>query len=134
MKGTETVQRYWEEVWNAHDPEAVDRFVVDDVVVETGGKKISGRDALKDWIRECLDEVNDLNVDTMETFQSEDGTRVTSRWVMTGTNNGLLGTDRDQQPIAMTGTAVWAVGDDGKLVRNWVEQASWEQYRRLLRK
>jgi hypothetical protein len=31
----------------------------------------------------------------------------------------------------MTGTAVWAVREDGKLLTNWVERASWEVYQRL---
>ena len=134
MTATDTVTAFWDEVWNAHDPEAVDRFVVDDVLVVSGGKEISGKENLKNWIAEFLDKINDLHVDALETFQSEDGSRVTSRWLLTGTNNGILGTKRDGQPIAMTGTAIWAVGEDGKLVRNWVELASWEQYRRLLAK
>ena len=54
--------------------------------------------------------------------------------MLTGTNNGILGTQPDQQPIAMTGTAVWEVGEDGKLRRNWVERASFELYQRLLAK
>jgi hypothetical protein len=33
--------------------------------------------------------------------------------------------------FAMTGTAVWAVRDDGKLLCNWVERASFELYQRL---
>jgi len=37
----------------------------------------------------------------------------------------------DQQNIAMTGTAVWAVREDGKLLCNWVERASFELYQRL---
>jgi hypothetical protein len=52
--------------------------------------------------------------------------------VLTGTNNGILGTEPDGQPIAMTGTAVSTVGEDGKLQHGWVEQASFELYRRLL--
>ena len=31
----------------------------------------------------------------------------------------------------MTGTAVWAVRGDGKLLTNWVERSSWEQLQRL---
>ena len=134
MTAIDTVKAFWNEVWNEHDPEAVDRFVVDDVLVVSGGKEISGKEDLKNWIRGFLEKINDLHLDALETFQSEDGTRVTSRWVLTGTNNGILGTERDGQPIAMTGTAIWAVGEDGKLVRNWVELASWEQYQRLLAK
>jgi hypothetical protein len=44
---------------------------------------------------------------------------VTSRWVLTGTNNGIFGTEPSSKPIAMTGTAVWTV-DEGKLQRGWV--------------
>ena len=134
MRSTEIVGAFWDEVWNAHDPDAIDRFVVDDVVVVSGGQEIHGKDNLKNWIREFLQKVNDLHLDVLETFQSEDGSRVTSRWVLTGKNNDVVGTEPDQQPIAMTGTAVWAVRDDGKLQHNWVEQASFELYQRLLAK
>lgn len=57
--------------------------------------------------------------------------RVTSRWVLTGTNNGILGTEPNGKPVAMTGTAVWSVAG-GKLQRGWVEQASFELYHWLL--
>jgi steroid delta-isomerase-like uncharacterized protein len=134
MRSTEIVTAFWDEVWNAHDPDAVDRFVVDDVVIVSGGQEISGKETVKNWIREFLEKVNDLHLDVIETFQNEDGTRVTSRWVLTGKNNDIVGTEPDQQPIAMTGTAIWAVREDGKLLRNWVEQASFELYQRLLAK
>ena len=52
--------------------------------------------------------------------------------MLTGNNNGILGTEPNGKPIAMTGTAVWTVGDDGKLRHGWVEQASFELYHRLL--
>jgi steroid delta-isomerase-like uncharacterized protein len=125
MRSTKTVLDMWDEVWNAHDPDAVDRFVTDDVVVAIGGKEISGKDDFKDSIRELLDKVEDLHLDAIETFQNEDGTRVTSRWVLTGSNH---------KPIAMTGTAIWEVREDGKLTRNTVEQASFELYHSLLEK
>jgi hypothetical protein len=56
---------------------------------------------------------------------------VASRWLLTAKNNGFLGTQPGQQDIAMTGTAVLAVREDGKLLTNWVERASWEVYQRL---
>ena len=131
MRSTEIVTAFWDDVWNAHQPDAVDGLVADDIVVEAGGQEISGKDAVKDWVETFIDRVNDLHVDTIETFQSDDGTRVTSRWVLTGKNNGVLGTEADGKPVAMTGTAIWTV-DDGKLQRGWVEQASFELYRSLL--
>jgi hypothetical protein len=42
-----------------------------------------------------------------------------------------LGTLADQTPIAFTGTAVWAVREDGKLLHNWVERSSWELFQQL---
>jgi len=125
------VHAFWDAVWNAHDAEAVDRFVVDDFVIVTGGETISGRENFKKWIEGFLAAVNDLHLEVIETFQNEDGSRVASRWLLTGKNNGILGTEPDQQDIAMTGTAVWAVRQDGKLLTNWVERASWELYQRL---
>ena len=133
MRSTEIVNAFWDDVRNAHSPDAVDRFVSDDVVVEAGGREIAGGDNIKDWVKGFLDHVNDLHVDSIETFQNDDGTRVTSRWVLTGTNNGVLGTESDGKPVALTGTAVWTV-DDGKLRRGWVEQASFELYHYLLEK
>src|SRR4029077_4082987 len=134
MRSTEIVTAFWDEVWNAHEPDAVDRFVADDVVIEAGGQEIAGKDNIRNWVKEFLDHVNDLHVDTIETFQNDDGTRVTSRWVLTGTNNGILGTEPNSKPIAMTGTAVWTVDENGKLQRGWVEQASVELYHWLLAK
>jgi steroid delta-isomerase-like uncharacterized protein len=133
MRSTDIVNAFWDDVWNAHAPDAVDRFVADNVVVEAGGQEIAGKDNVKNWVKEFLDHVDDLHVDTIETFQNEDGNRVTSRWVLTGTNNGVLGTEPNGKPVAMTGTAVWTV-DDGKLQRGWVEQASFELYHYLLEK
>ena len=127
----DVVHAFWNEVWNAHDPAAADRFVVDDFVIVTGGETISGRENFKTWIKGFLAKVNELHLEVIESFQNADGSRVTSRWVLTGKNNGFLGTEPDQKDIALTGTAVWAVREDGKLLTNWVERASWEQFQRL---
>jgi steroid delta-isomerase-like uncharacterized protein len=132
MKSTQTVLRLWDEVWNAHDVDAVDKFVADDVVLASGRQERTGKDNLKNWIKEFFDKVNDLEVDAGETFQNEEGTRVTSRWVLMGTNNGLFGTEPNGEEIALSGIAVFAFGDDGKIERLSVEQDSFEQYRRLL--
>jgi steroid delta-isomerase-like uncharacterized protein len=127
----DVVHAFWDEVWNAHDAEAIDRFVVDDFVIVSGGEEITGRDDFTAWINGFLAKVNDLHLEVVESFQNEDGSRVASRWLLTGLNNGILGTAPDQQNIVMTGTAVWAVREDGKLLCNWVERASFELHRRL---
>ena len=125
------VHAFWEQVWNAHNPEAVDDFVVDDFVVVTGGVEITGRENFKTWIAGFLESLSDLHLEVAESFQNADGSRVASRWLLTGRNNGILGTPPDQRDVQITGTAVWAVREDGKLLCNWVERASFELYQRL---
>jgi hypothetical protein len=66
-----------------------------------------------------------LHLEVIESFQNSDTSRVTSRFLLAGKNNGALGTTPDQRDIALTGTAVWAVREDGKLLTNWVERSSW---------
>jgi ketosteroid isomerase-like protein len=89
MRSTEVVTAFCQYVWNAHEPEAVDRFVTDDIVVEAGGHQIAGKDNVRSWVKQFLDHADDLHIDTIETLQNEDGTPVTSRWVLTDTNNGF---------------------------------------------
>lgn len=127
------VHAFWDQVWNAHDAAAVDRFVDDDFVIVTGGEIVSGRENFKKWIEGFLGKINDLHLEVVESFQNADGSRVASRWVLTGKNNGFAGMPPDQQDIEMTGTAVWAVREDGKLLSNHVERAALEQLQRLTR-
>jgi steroid delta-isomerase-like uncharacterized protein len=127
------VHAFWDQVWNAHDAAAVDRFVVDDFVIVTGGEAVCGRENFKKWIEGFLSTINDLHLEVVESFQNTDGSRVASRWLLTGKNNGFAGTTPDQQEIKMTGTAVWAVREDGKLLSNHVERAALEQLQRLSR-
>ncbi|WP_433274600.1 ester cyclase [Pseudonocardia xinjiangensis] len=119
------VHAFWDQVWNAHDATAADRFVVGDFVIVTAGEPISGRENFKQWIEGFLEKVHDLHLEVIESFQNSDGSRVTSRFSLTGKNNGALGPTPDQRDIALTGTAVWAVREDGKLLTNWVERSSW---------
>ncbi|MCV7283205.1 ester cyclase [Mycolicibacterium flavescens] len=130
-RSVDIVHAFWDEVWNAHDPAAADRFVVDDFVIVTGGQTVRGRESFKEWIAGFLAVVDDLHLEVVESFSNADGSRVASRWLLTGKNNGYLGSQADGSDIAMTGTAVWAVGEDGKLLTNWVERSAWELSRQL---
>ncbi len=58
-------------------------------------------------------------------FPSADGTRVVSRWTVTGFNAGMFGTSPDSRPVRFTGIAVWEVRD-GRLAHNWVERSAYE--------
>jgi steroid delta-isomerase-like uncharacterized protein len=131
MNSVKIVEDFWAAVWKARNPEAIDRFVVDDFVITTAGVDIVSKDKFKEWVRQFQEKINDLEFEVVETFQNEDGSRVASRWRITGKNNGVLGTVADQKALAFTGTAVWAVREDGKLLHNWVERSAWEMFQQL---
>jgi hypothetical protein len=125
------VERFWAAVWKARDPEAIDRFVVDDFVLTTGGVDVVSRAAFKEWAERFMETITDLEFGVVETFHNEDGSRVASRRRIRGKNNGVLGTAADERPLTLTGTTVWAVRGDEKLLHNWVERSSWELFQRL---
>jgi SnoaL-like polyketide cyclase len=132
VNAVDIVHDFWSTVWNPpYDLEAIDRFVVEDFVITSGGEDIVSRAAFKEWVAAFQSKIVDMRLEPVETFENADGSRVASRWVATGRNNGMLGTAPDQEPIRMTGTAVWAVREDGKLLHNWVERNAWEVYLRL---
>ena len=109
------VHSFWDAVWNAHNPDAADQFVSEDFVIVNAGDEIRGRDNFKTWITEFLGQIADLHLEVIQSFQNADGSRVASRWRITGKNNGVLGTPAYQRDIDFTGTAVWAVDEDGTL-------------------
>jgi ketosteroid isomerase-like protein len=125
------VERFWDAVWKAENPNAIADFVVDDFVIITGGVEVVGKENFIGWVRSFLEKINDFNFEVIETFQNEDRSRVTSLWRVTGKNNGMFNTAPSQQPISFTGTAVWTVREDGKLLQNRVERASWEVFQSL---
>ena len=45
---------------------------------------------------------------------SVDGSRVVSRWTVTGFNRGMFGAPADDRPVQFTGIAIWEVRN-GKL-------------------
>jgi predicted ester cyclase len=122
------VDAFWTAVWQGKDFDAIDRFCVEDVVITSGGVDIVSRANFKAWAKQFNDRISDLQFEVIETFQNEEGSRVASRWRVSGRNNGIFGLPPDQRELSFTGTAIWQVREDGKLMHNWVERASWEAY------
>jgi hypothetical protein len=131
MNSVKIVEDFWSAVWKSRNPDAIADFVVEDAIITTGGVAIKGRDKFIAWAWDFLSKVNDFGFEVLETFQNEDGSRVASLWRVTGKNNGMMGMAPDQQPISLTGTAIWSVREDGKLLHNRVERAAWETYLNL---
>jgi ketosteroid isomerase-like protein len=131
QNSVEIVNRFWREVWQARDPSAVDRLVADDFVLTSGGVELRSKAAFKQWVADFLAKIDGFDFHVVETFQSESGHRVASRWRITGRNNGFAGTQPCGSPIEMCGTAVWQVSEDGLLQHNWVERNALEVFRSL---
>jgi hypothetical protein len=105
LNAVQIVESFRADVWVARNPEAADRYVVDDFVIMSAW----GRDSVK----ECLQamgtrvpqtRVAGLEFEIIESFQNAEGNGVAPRWRVRGRNNGFLGLPADQQPLEMTGT------------------------------
>ncbi|MBA4097155.1 MAG: SnoaL-like polyketide cyclase [Rhodospirillum sp.] len=127
------VEHFWKEVWQKQNPEAVDRLVSEDFILTSGDHDVRSRADFKTWVKQFLERVHDFRFHIVETFQNEDGSRVASRWRITGRNNGMMGTKPNGVPFEMSGTAVWEVGEDGLLRHNWVERNAFEVYGAITR-
>lgn len=129
--GEELLTELWASVYNPpQDLGAIDRLCTEDFVLTTSGTDVVGRAAFKEWARTFSSKIRDMRLKSLDMFSSADGTRVVSRWVVTGYNNGVLGAPPDGRPIEFTGIAVWEVRD-GKLAHNWVERSAYELAQRL---
>jgi len=105
--------------------------VTDDFIIISAGVDIVGPESFKAWVAGFQSEIAALKWEAIETFANPDGSRVSSRFRITGRNNGMFGLPADGRPLAFTGNAVLAVTLTGKLARNWVERSAWELYNQL---
>lgn len=129
--GVRLLREFWARVYNPpQDLDTIDRLCTEDFVLTTAGMDVVGRAAFKEWVRSFSAKIRDLRLTSRDMFAGADGTRVVSRWVVHGFNQGILGTPADDRPIEFTGIAVWEVRD-GKLAHNWVERSAYELAQKL---
>ena len=124
MRSTETVTAFWEDVWNAHDPDAVDRFVDDDIVVEIGGREVSGRKRFQELDQELAGRCQRTARRRHRDLSERGGHPRYFPVVSDGDEQRHFGGKPDQQPVAKTGISIWKVGKDGKLVRGSIEPSA----------
>ena len=62
------VESFWEEVWAARNPAAIDRFVTEDFIITTAGVDVAGRENFKTWVAGFQSKIADLKIETIETF------------------------------------------------------------------
>src|SRR6187431_1124840 len=65
LDAVKIVESFWEDVWAARNPDAIDRYVVDDFAITSGGVDIHTRDSFKQWVREFQSKILDLTFETI---------------------------------------------------------------------
>ena len=119
-------------VWSGeHDLGAIDELMTDDFEISSGGVRVSGRAAFKEWVRAFQDTLAGSQTENLEVFANASGDRVVSRWRCSGINRGIFGLPPDDRHISFTGMAMWRVRD-GRLAECWVERAAFEAYHAVL--
>ncbi|HTE27759.1 ester cyclase [Flavitalea sp.] len=125
------VLHFWNNVWSyPYNLDLIDELMVEDFTITTAGLEIKGREQFKQWVAGFLKTISDSNLESLDIFESKDGSKVVSRWRFTGFHNGMFGLKPNRQPINMTGIAIWEVRDN-KLAHNRVERSAWEVYQQL---
>jgi len=106
------------EMINAHDPDAVDRFVAEDYV-NHNAFVADGREANRQFWTVFFAGLPDVRV-TMEDLVVS-GDRVVGRFVYRGTHTGdLMGIPASGKPVEMRSIDIWRM-QDGMFVEHWDE-------------
>ena len=113
------VHRWFEEVWNNGNLDAVDELMTPDAAMHGlgDGAGVSGSEAFKAFATRLRSAFPDMRVTVVDTV--EEGDLIASRWTVTMTHTG------DQLGIAPTGKRVGVTGmsmarlRDGKMVEGW---------------
>jgi steroid delta-isomerase-like uncharacterized protein len=113
-------RRQLEEVFNKHDPGAIDQFFASDYVNHSAPPGMpNGREGLKALVGMYVGAFPDLKV-TSE-FQVAEGDKVVMRYTATATHTGeLMGIPVTGKRIQMTGISIARIAG-GKIVEEWNE-------------
>jgi len=113
-------RRQLEEVFNKHNPGAVDEFYAPDFVNHNAPPGMpNDRAGVKAIAAMYLGAFPDVKVTS--DFQLAEGDKVVMRWTGTGTHTGeLMGIPATGKRIEMTGISIQRIAG-GKIVEEWVE-------------
>lgn len=132
-KPEDLVNEFFGRVWTPpNDLKAIDELMTEDYEIVTAGKIIKGRENFKNWVREFHRVLLNPKNESLDTFSNVQGDKVVSRWVCSGTNNGIFGLPAIGQQISFTGIAIWELSD-GRFSKCWVERSAFELYQQLSR-
>lgn len=114
------VRGFFEEAWNQHNPDAVDRYMAGDYTTHTSLPGVTPDAAgLKQWIAATIAAFPDLSW-SIEDVMAE-GDRVAVRWSVTGTHQGeFLGIPATSKEVTVRGFSLEQI-EGGKIKESWGE-------------
>lgn len=131
MDPDKLVLEFFNKVWHQpHQLDAIDDLMHSDYKITTAGQVIRGRDNFKQWVRQFQQLLLEAKTENIDVFYNQAKTKVVSRWVCSGYNNGLFDLYPSKEHITFTGIAIWSVAD-GKLSECWVERSAYELFQTL---
>jgi len=113
------VERFIDEVWNAHNLDGIDQCIAEDHVDHDPARAGTpqGRDGMREFVAAYLTAFPDAHV-TIDELVAE-GDLVTARWHATGTHQGeLMGMPATGRSIDITGIGIDRIAD-GKIAESW---------------
>ena len=132
QKPEQLVLEFFNRVWHyPHELDAIDELMTEDYTITTAGSIVKGRALFKNWVRGFQKLLLEAKTESVDIFFNETQSKVVSRWVCSGKNNGLFELRPDNRFISFTGIAIWTVRDD-KLSECWVERSAYELYQHLI--
>ena len=113
--------QWFEEVWNKHQVEAIDRLLTQDVIahglVDEKGNELCGPSAFKNFFMQFTQAFPDIHVEVADTIS--EGDKIAARCIVTGTHRGnSLGVAPSNKPVRFTGVAILRI-KDGKIAEAW---------------
>jgi steroid delta-isomerase-like uncharacterized protein len=112
------VQRYFAEIWNAGNAEAVDALVSADAVGHVPEGTLQGREVLKQRVQ-VLNSIYSAPVFTVEDTVAE-GDKVMARWTFRGQHSGdYMGTPATGREVTLSGMNLFRIRD-GQISEIWV--------------
>ena len=128
------MHRWFEEVWNRQNEEAIDQMCAEDVVAngltDAEGNTIRGIEAYKNLFRTFVSAYPNIKITVEDTIS--EGDKIAARCRVTATHEGEgLGIAPTNQPLEFTGIAMVRLNEDGKIAEAWNEFDFMKMYSQL---
>jgi len=121
MKKQTLAHEWFDELWNHHKIETIDRLLTPDVIahglVAEKGNELRGPAEFKKFFVQFTKAFPDIHVEVADTISEED--KIAARCIVTGTHRGdTLGVPPTNTPIRFTGIAILRI-KDGRIAEAW---------------